>query len=110
MLSQSHLLSALAERPRARIGQLAEAAGVAPPTATRMLDGLERAGVVTRRPSEADRRCVNVELTGEGGRLLAEKRDLVTRKRRALFDSLTAEERESAEQLLRRLASVIDDL
>ena len=53
---------------------------------------------------------MNVELTGEGGRLLAEKRDLVTRKRRALFDSLTAEERESAEQLLRRLASVIDDL
>ena len=83
---------------------------MAPPTATRMLDGLERAGVVTRRPSEADRRCVNVELTGEGGRLLAEKRDLVTRKRRALFDSLTAEERENAEQLLRRLASVIDDL
>ena len=37
---------------------------LAPPTATRMLDGLERESIVERRPSEEDRRCVTVELTG----------------------------------------------
>ena len=109
-LSQWHLLSALAELPDARTGELAEAAGVAPPTATRMLDGLERAGIVDRRPSQADRRCVTVELTSKGRRLLAEKRDLVTDRRRALHESLTPSERDQAVELLHRLSEVVDDL
>ena len=40
------------------VGALAEAAGIAQPTATRTLDGLERQGIVERRPSSEDRRSV----------------------------------------------------
>jgi DNA-binding MarR family transcriptional regulator len=109
-LSQWHLLSALAETPEAKIGDLAEAAGVAAATATRMLDALERAEIVERRPSEADRRCVTVELTGKGRRLLDEKRQIVESHRRALHDSLSLAERRQAERLLRHLAEVIDEL
>jgi MarR family transcriptional regulator, organic hydroperoxide resistance regulator len=109
-LSQYQLLAALGELPERPVGELAEAVGVAPPTATRMVDCLERAGIVERRNSTEDRRVVTVRLTPHGGRLLRRKRELVTGKRRALWLSLTPEEREQAEHLLRRLAAIVEEL
>jgi DNA-binding MarR family transcriptional regulator len=91
------------------VGALADAAGIAQPTATRMLDGLERQGVIERRPSAEDRRSVSVALTATGRRLLNRKRKLVEEKRRAVFESLDAADRESAARLLRTLAATIED-
>ena len=109
-LSQHHLLSALAEDRELRIGELALAAGVAPPTATRMLDSLERGGIVKRMSSPDDRRAVTVRLTAKGCRLLEDKRRLVAAKRRALYESLTPSERKQAQHLLSRLAELIAEL
>ena len=109
-LSQYQLIAALREGPEARIGELAESAGVAPPTATRMLDGLERDGIVSREHAEDDRRAVIVRLTARGRELLEQKQARVVEKRRALFASLSAEEREQAAALLDRLAEVIEEL
>lgn len=89
---------------------LAEAAGVSAPTASRMLDGLEREGIVERRPSPEDRRAVEIALTDHGRELHAQKREQVAAKRAAVFESLSPAERESAEHLLRRLAEVIEEL
>src|SRR5829696_8656612 len=74
-ISQYHLLEPLldADGPHAA-GELAVAAGVTPPTATRMLDALERAGLVRRARAEHDRRCVHVALTPEGGQAVRDKR------------------------------------
>jgi MarR family transcriptional regulator, organic hydroperoxide resistance regulator len=109
-LSQHHLLGALAEDRELRIGELALAAGVTPPTATRMLDSLERGGMIKRASSPDDRRAVNVRLTAKGRRLLEAKRRLVTGKRRALYASLSPSERKQAVRLLNRLAEVIEEL
>jgi MarR family transcriptional regulator, organic hydroperoxide resistance regulator len=111
-LAQFQLLSAFAERERADslpVGALAEAAGVAPPTATRSLDALERHGIVERRPSSDDRRSVTVVLTARGRRLLDRKRDLVAAKRRAVYESLEPAERGRAPGLLRALAAAIGE-
>jgi MarR family transcriptional regulator, organic hydroperoxide resistance regulator len=89
------------------VGALAEAAGVAPPTATRTLDGLERQGIVERRPSSEDRRSVSVRLTGRGRKLLNRKRALVEKKRDATYASLAPEDRERAPAVLRALAAAI---
>ena len=109
-LSQYNLLGALGEHSELPVGEVALAAGVAAPTATRMLDHLERAGIVRRAHSTRDRRVVTVTLTTQGHQLLARKRAQVAEKRRALHDSLTSSEREQAERLLRRLAGLIEDL
>ena len=111
-LAQFGLLFSFVELERGDVlpvGALAEGAGIAQPTATRMLDGLERQGIVERRPSTADRRSVEVELTARGRRLLNRKRKLVDEKRRAVFESLEAADRESAARLLRTLAAAIED-
>ncbi len=92
----------------ASVGALAEGAGVAQPTATRMLDGLERQGVVERRPSQEDRRSVVVSLTAKGRRMLEHKRALVASKRELVYDSLAAADRAAAARLLRALAAAIE--
>jgi MarR family transcriptional regulator, organic hydroperoxide resistance regulator len=109
-LSQYQLLAALEERPERPVGELAEAAAMATPTATRMLDGLERAGIAERRQSTSDRRVVIVRLTAKGRRLMKRKQEIVYAKRRALFQSLSPSERKQVERLLRRLAGVIEEL
>ena len=57
------MLQALTEREHARVSDLATEAGIAPSTATRILDALERRAIVTRTRSREDRRGVTVTLT-----------------------------------------------
>jgi DNA-binding MarR family transcriptional regulator len=67
-------LAALATLSRSgpmRLGDLALREGVAPPTLTRMIAGLEEAGYVSRRPDPGDRRAVRVSLTDEGAQVVA---------------------------------------
>ncbi len=108
--SQYHLLAALSEGSERPVGELAVGAAVASPTATRMLDGLERSAIVERRHSASDRRVVTVRLTEKGRRLVQSKEAVVAAKRRALFHSLSPSERTQVEGLLRRLAEAIEEL
>ena len=53
-------------------GQIAQAEQVTAPTITRILDGLEESGFITRRPSRQDRRIVEVQATDAGRTAFAE--------------------------------------
>ena len=108
-LAQYHLLAPLSSGGTQTIRALAEAAGVTPPTATRMLDGLDRDGFVTRSPSPTDRRCVLVDLTPAGRAALAHTEAAVAAGRARIAGSLTDAEREQAAALLRRLAVVVEE-
>ncbi len=108
--SQLHLLEALDGPDSLTVGRLAEAAGVTAPTATRMLDGLERTGVVERTADPRDRRCVNVSLTRGGRDLVGAKRAALAARRAELFARLEPKEQVDATRLLRRLAGLIDEL
>jgi DNA-binding MarR family transcriptional regulator len=52
------------------LGALARAEGVRPPTMSRLVDGLERAGLARRRADPADARGLRVEVTPRGRALL----------------------------------------
>ena len=108
--AQYHLLLALSHEPELGVGEMAAAAGCTSPTATRMLDGLERGGVVVREPSSVDRRRTIVSLTAKGKRLLAQQRRKHQEKKQRLYDQLSPAERRQTEVLLHRLAQVIVDL
>jgi DNA-binding MarR family transcriptional regulator len=89
------------------IGALAEAEGVKPPTMTRLVDGLEREGLVTRESDAADGRAVRVRATADGRRVLSEGRGrrvaALAAGLRRLSDRDVATLRRAAE-LLERLA------
>jgi MarR family transcriptional regulator, organic hydroperoxide resistance regulator len=109
-LAQYLLLAPLAERSPQAVGELADAAGIAGPTATRLLDSLAAADVVARRPSERDRRSVDVSLTAKGARMLARTQEWVEARRRRIYDALAPDERDDAERLLGRLADIVEAL
>lgn len=109
-LSQYELLRALTGDQGLPVGQLAKGAGVGGPSATQMLDGLERLGLVERSRPATDRRTVIISLTDEGRRWVERKRRQIAARRRRLFDSLTPEERQQAERLLHHLAELIGEL
>jgi len=109
-LAQFQLLDVLGDGDPRTVGQLAVAGGVAQPTATRMLEALERAGVVQRSPAPQDRRCVLVSLTPAGDRAVARKRAEIETARDRIASSLTAQEQRDAIVLLRRLSTLVEEL
>ena len=108
-LAQYQLLEALQTAERLPVSELAASAGVAPPTATRMLDALVREGVVARTPCEDDRRVVRVALTAGGRDAVATAGRQVAERRARVRDQLSPEEQAQAAALLRRLAAVLED-
>jgi MarR family transcriptional regulator, organic hydroperoxide resistance regulator len=108
-LAQFHLLEPLETGPLTN-GQLAEAAGVSSPTATRMTDVLLTRGWVSRLDDPKDRRAVLISLTPEGRRALEAKMSEYAALREQIASSFDPEERRVAAGLLHRLAEVIEDL
>jgi len=109
-LSQYALLEGLHGRRAARVQDLAAGAGVSASTATRILDALERRGIVERARSDVDRRAVSVSLTELGSELLEAEADWLRGRQRAFYASLPPEEQDLAPDLLLRLAALIDEL
>jgi DNA-binding MarR family transcriptional regulator len=109
-IPQYQLLEPLLAGDALSVRDLADQAGVAPPSATRMLDGLERAGFVTRSPSPRDRRVVDVALTAEGDRVVRTRSGQIDAWRRRLYESLPAEDRDQAARLLAHLSEAIESL
>ncbi len=90
-------------------GKLAEHERVSPPSMNRTLNGLERAGYITRSPSPDDARKVIVALTAEGVNLIRETRRLRTAWFSRRLAELDAGERaalEGAIPVLRRIADL----
>ena len=109
-LSQYGLIEGLTTQPSARVQELAGNAGITPSTATRILDALERRGIVERTRTAEDRRVVAVSLTEQGRRSLQAEEEWLRGRQRAFYASLPLAERELAPDLLLRLAALIDEL
>jgi MarR family transcriptional regulator, organic hydroperoxide resistance regulator len=109
-LSQYFVMDALAD-DALTVSEVARAAQVAVPTATRSLRALERRGFVDRtRDDDDDRRLVTVALTPAGRAVLEEKRTWVGERQRELFDGLSAAERRTVTGALTAIAHNIDEL
>ncbi|HWE64553.1 MAG TPA: MarR family transcriptional regulator [Chloroflexota bacterium] len=86
-MSQFKLLLLVAANDRSRVGDLAHALGVTPPTVTTSLDRLVAHGLVRREDDPIDRRLVIARLTHDGKELL-ERLNLYNQKE--IADCLTA--------------------
>jgi DNA-binding MarR family transcriptional regulator len=109
-MSQYWVMDALAGEPLT-VSEVARAARVAVPSATRALRALERRGFVERRRDVGDDgRIVTVALTGGGLDVLDEKRAWVRTAQRKLFESLSPAERRTAAGTLSTISRGIDEL
>ena len=70
------VLNLLGRRGAAIQQEIGKAMGIDPSTMVALLDGLEEAGLVTRRPHPGDRRAREVKITAKGRRTLERGRKL----------------------------------
>ena len=74
-LAQYRSMVVLMECRSTTVAKLAEAVGVAPPTATRMCDRLVKRGLISRQPAADDRREITLALTPKGNELISRVTD-----------------------------------
>jgi|SRR5580693_8472499 DNA-binding MarR family transcriptional regulator len=91
------------------LGELAEAEQVRPPTMSRIVAGLVRAGLV-RRGKTDDGRRVRLEATAKGTRILQEGRQRRVESLARAVSSLTDEDREKLSGIVEVLEKVIRTL
>jgi DNA-binding MarR family transcriptional regulator len=91
------------------LGELAASEKVRPPSMTRIVVGLEEAGLVTRRVDDDDRRLVRVILTAEGRRVLQRSRSLRTAFLARRLRRLSPPERETLGELVRLLELLVEE-
>jgi DNA-binding MarR family transcriptional regulator len=108
-LGQMDTLDLLAQQPRWRMSDLAEALRVDPSTATRAVQRLVNVGLADRRPCDVDGRVVMVCITRAGTARHAEvaaRRSVVMRH---MLGAFTPDERPVLADLLERFVASIDD-
>lgn len=106
---QATLLWRISEKPGIGLGELAELEGIATPTASGLVDRLERAELIERVRSDTDRRRVGLTSTAAGRRLLQAVRARRTVWLAERLERLSPSERAAIESALQPLASLIAD-
>lgn len=91
------------------LGELALAEQVQPPTMTRLVGGMEEAGLVARLADAEDGRVCRVRLTGEGRRTLERIRTMKTAYLTRRFAGLAPHERASLGDLTVLLERLVAD-
>ncbi|MEZ5122340.1 MAG: MarR family transcriptional regulator [Solirubrobacterales bacterium] len=108
--SQYAVLRVLVDGDEHPIGELAAAADVSPASATKMIDGLERSGLVARVRDVEDRRRVGVTITDDGRAALAGKdREIQVAWERVLQDA-EPDEIAAIATALRHVAAIYERL
>jgi DNA-binding MarR family transcriptional regulator len=102
---QLRVLRTLDNADRAlRLSELANQLGIVPRSATSVVDDLEAAGLVARKPDPDDRRATLVDLTPAGAKVLATIRRLRRDAMVSLVERLEAGEQAELLRLLTRLS------
>lgn len=108
-LTQALLMDAVRGMDGPSVGAVAQVVGVSSPSATRMIQQLERRGLLARRRSERDERSTVVTVTEEGEQALALSRRHMEGKQRKVFDAIRPAMRPMVITLLQDLREALDD-
>jgi DNA-binding MarR family transcriptional regulator len=99
------LLCLIAENPDVSSARLAKALAVTKPNITMWVDRLEARGLVARRPSDTDKRSIELKVTRVGGKLVKTVRQGLLDGETLALRSLSAAEKAMLLELLHRVAS-----
>lgn len=103
-VAQFASLLILEHAPGQSVADVARAVSTARQSANEMLGGLERAGLIERRPHPSDRRAQQIFLTEAGRTRLAAARPAVTEVEKRLADGFSADELAVVNAWLTRMA------
>jgi DNA-binding MarR family transcriptional regulator len=102
---QELIVMRLFDSPPRSQAELTRWLGVEPPTTAKMLERMEKAGIVERVPSQTDRRVTLVSLTAEGRAIHQRVQNVWSDLERVTVAGLTPGEVQQLERLMRHMIS-----
>ena len=103
---QFRALLFLNRNPGASLTTVAEHLGLTSPTVCKMIDGMVTHQLITRMPSDTDRRRVLLTLTADGQALLDKARGGTQARLMDVLAGLTPQERDAVHQVMQLLHAV----
>jgi len=107
---QFEIMKLLEEVGTLHIAEIGEKLQIARPQMTHLIDKLEDLGMVERQIGTADRRTINIVLTGQGKNTLKEHGSRIRNAIRETLSCLTDEELEDLSDSLRKTRDVLSKL
>lgn len=104
------VLAALRESDGRRMGELSKTISIEVSTLTRLVDNMEKDGLVERRRDAADARAIALHVTAAGRRMTRRLLPIAERYEAVALDGFTAQEADVLKQALRRLYDNIEEL
>lgn len=101
--SQSRVIMVLGRHGQLRLNELSDQLRIAPRSTTEVVDALQDKGLLERRPDPGDRRATLVTLTEAGQAILTGMHHARHSNSEALFEPLSADDRERLSAILRKL-------
>jgi DNA-binding MarR family transcriptional regulator len=109
-LQEWRVLAALREKDGRRMGDLSKTTSIEVSTLTRLVDNMEKDGLVARRRDSEDARAVALHVTAAGRRLTQRIVPIAERYETVALEGFTAGEAEALKKALRRLYDNMDEL
>jgi DNA-binding MarR family transcriptional regulator len=109
-LQMWRVLAALRERDGRRMGDLSETTSIEVSTLTRLVDTMEKKGLVSRRRDAGDARVVALHVTPVGRRLTQRITPIAERYERVALAGFAAAEADGLKAALRRLYANMEAL
>ncbi len=102
------MLAVVQRLQRPSLGDLATAEQISPPSVTRLVRDMERAGLIQRVADETDRRCTRVTITASGRRELAAIRRRKDEFLERALEALPEADRRRAAELAGLLETILE--
>lgn len=109
-LPHLEIMKSLQEEGTRHIAEIGERLQIPKPQMTRLIDRLEDLGIVARRADNADRRVINIALTGKGRRIIEELDRVIMGSIRVKLASLTEAELRELSGSLKKLGDILSKL
>ncbi|MCW9044482.1 MAG: MarR family transcriptional regulator [Pseudopelagicola sp.] len=90
--------------------ELARSLGIEAATLVRLLDGLEGAGLIERRPSTEDRRAKTLHLTEAARPLIVRMEEISAASRAEILEGISEQDLRIATNVLSRIAARLENL
>ena len=107
--AQASMLATIEILEGPSLGELTTAEQIQPPSVTRLVKGLQDAGLIMQRTDENDRRSTRVAITAKGKKALTEIRDLKTQFINSKLSGLSPKDLEAAEKLVLLLERLLEE-
>ena len=107
--SQIFAILGVHERGPCHLSELSKALHVSAPTATGIIDRLEKSGYVKRIPDQDDRRAINIELTPQGITVAKKIRSAIQKQWSVLLEKLNLDECNTYLKLFKKIYQSVED-